>query len=132
MGADMPMKPPTRQGISVSNFARRYNFVPVNMMSYTSGPLETFVGPSGSSTTDFIMIPDSLKRAVEYCRVLNDELQNTSDHRPIELGLRIEDLMARTFEVNTLKKIKWSKTSPEVIKEMYTDPVNLELGAVFT
>ena len=128
--SDRSKKPPNLQGTAICSFIDRYNFIPTNVMSYASGPLETYVGPVGSSTIDYIMVPHSLQKEVVYCRVLDDEPHNTSDHRPIELGLRLENLMARTFEVNTLKKIKWSKTSPESIAELYTDPVNQKLSGL--
>ena len=123
-------KCPNKQGMRIINFANKYNFLPINMLQCAKGPVETFTGPVVSSTLDYFMIPSAFVSKVKFCRVLDDEIDNTSDHRPIVLGLSLDNLMPRTFDVKIQSKVKWAKLSIEVIKKKYTDILDHRLQGI--
>ena len=120
---DRGVKRPTKQGLSVKHFVERYNLIPVNMLSETRGPLATYVGPVSETTIDYIMAPEFLIDNIKNCHVIQDECNNTSDHRPVKVTLEVGDLIAHTFQTETKGRINWAKMDPLDIVNMYTDPV---------
>ena len=121
---DRGWKKPTKQGMHVKHFVDKYNLIPANMLKKTKGPIETYVGPVSGSTIDYIMIPLHLTDNIKSCRVIQDECNNTSDHRPVTLVLDVGKLMPRTFEIETKSRLNWSKLKQEDISRLYTGPVS--------
>ena len=102
-------KKPNRQGKQLYEFTKRYNLIPANMLNQTLGPVETFVGPFNRSTLDYIMIPKNFVHNISSTEVLNDEIMNTSDHRPVRLVLHLDGSVSGSFNIKSEGKIKWSK-----------------------
>ena len=65
------------------------------MQYITEDPVNTHYGPTGSSCTDYIMLPEYLLELVESCVVHETNPLNTSDHNQISMILCINWIQCR-------------------------------------
>ena len=71
------------QGFKVHSFFNRHNLTAANMLPFTTGPVDTCVGPNFTSTLDYIAVSADVIPDVERCNVLGYDVLNTSDHQPV-------------------------------------------------
>ena len=88
-------RPPSKQGRLLSEFVTRYNLYPVNLDKSTTGPLDTFNGPTGSSTIDYFLVPSNKRNKISLCCVSADEHLNCSDHESLSIHLTINSLVKK-------------------------------------
>ena len=105
----------------------RYNLIACNLETTTTGPVDTYQGPTGSSTIDYICIPGIFKNIIVSCVVSDNDPLNCSDHEVVSLTLDIKAIINHE-ESNAKPKHKlWDKLTREEIFEKYTAPVELLL-----
>ena len=130
LGRGRSKRKPSKQGVILSNFVDKYNLVAVNLDDRCTGPLDTYVGPTGSSTIDYLLIPENLREMVQQCSVLSDDGLNCSDHRPVCATIELGSLMKNTADLNPKVTLRWDKWSESDIKEGYSNPLDDSLDEV--
>ena len=111
---------------------------PVNLLSTSCGPLETFVAHSGryKSTLDYILLPNCLFDSIIFCKTFDKSIDNTSDHLPVMLKIKYH-FNSRTLDHNDAiqnhaikSKIIGSSFSKEEIDNSYSVPLMNELNTL--
>ena len=123
LGGSRSHRKPTKLGMKLSKFLEEFDLTAVNMTKISTGPINTFHSGVGSSTIDYIAVPDSLLSLVGQCSVVSDEILNTSDHFALQATLNIECSIAKSDEVKQMPAIRWNKIKSEVIANVYTSPL---------
>ena len=99
----------------------------VDMGDMGSGPTYTFfaqrAGTFIKSYIDHCAVSVDLLNDVELCEVLDDHVENISDHLPINLRVRIDDGY-HIYGENNNQQVGWYKATPEEIKQLYTIPLD--------
>ena len=106
--------------------------VATNLQSWSEGPVETFVGPNGSTTIDYVLVPCDMVGEVRKCRVMGDENLNCSDHNPVSVEIDFDSLMPTTKEIKPIKVPKWDRVSESDMEALYTKVVEREMQDVLT
>ena len=125
-------KEPSQRGKILFDFYSNYNLSPANSLASTKGPIETFVGPKGSSTIDYILVPTDIIRKVRMCKVIGDDQLNCSDHFPVWINLNTGSLLPTTKQVKPTKITKWDKVSKEDMAVLYTNVVEHYMQDILT
>ena len=132
LGGDKCKKPPTTRGKSFFDFASEYNLVATNTQTWSKGPLDIFIGPTGSSMIDYIMVPREVLGDVLECVTLGDDVLNCSNHNPIMTTINVGILLPTTVAGNNNKIPRWNKVSPEDIYMIYTKSVDQYMQDILT
>ena len=84
---DKGKRKPNLRGLKLLDFANYINLSPVNLMKMCTGPLETFNSYCGRfrSTLDYIFSRHCLQNSIKSAKTFDDDVDNTSDHLPIQL-----------------------------------------------
>ena len=135
---DKGKREPNLRGFKLLDFANYFNLCPVNLMRMCSGPLETFNSYCGKfhSTLDYIFLPNCLPSSIKLPKTFDDDVDNTSDHLPIQLKLcyTASDSVLICDEGSkdsrSKLKIHWSKFPSETINRMYKSPLLLDLEKI--
>ena len=130
-GGPRHKRAPTKAGKVILNFMREYNLTSANLMSLSSGPVDTYYGHNGSSSIDHILIPRFMEKNVVSCRTGRNEACNTSDHIPVELVLRIDALPRAVNIKKEQKRIKWDKCDANRIRNNYQIPLEEKLSGLY-
>ena len=71
--------------LKLLDFANYFSLCPVNLMRMCSGPLNTFNSycERFHSTIDYIFLPNCLLSSIKLVKTFDDDIDNTSDHLPI-------------------------------------------------
>lgn len=98
------------------------------------GPCYTFnVKGVGSSYIDHCMGSSLVELNVTSCRVLEDEILNTSDHLPITTTINISKRGIRDDQNEVLlSSVAEKKLTPDTIRTQYTNPINDALEHIDT
>ena len=104
-------------------------------MKIYTGPLETFNSYCGRfhSTLDYIFLPNCLLSSVKLAKTFDNDVDNTSDHLPVQLKLcyTVGDSVSTCDEgskdLRSKLKTHWSKFPSETINRMYKSPLLLDL-----
>ena len=120
-GGSRSNRRPTRVGKTLAGFFSELGLCAVNMLPMTQGPVNTFCSGVGSSMIDYIAVPDSIKSSVLSCSVLHYEILNTSDHFAVCASLDFECGETAPPPVNSFTSVKWDKLRKDVIREKYTE-----------
>ena len=126
-GGPRSTRDPNRHGNILYDFVQEFGLTACNYSSEAKGPLDTYVGPTGSSTIDLIMVSADLSHMVSSCHTSDDEALNTSDHNVVSITLEVENVRAAEDNARTNKRTRWDKLSPEDIKIKYTLPLESDL-----
>ena len=130
------------RSLKLLDFANYFNLCPVNLMRMCTGPLETFNSYCGRfhSTLDYIFLPNCLLSSIKFAKTFNDDVDNTSDHLPIQMKLcyTVSDSVSTCdegsregFKDSRPKlKIHWSKFPSETINRLYKSPLLLDLEKI--
>ena len=94
------------RGLKILDFINFFNLCPVNLLSTSCGPLETFVAHSGryKSILDYILLPNCLFDSIIFCKSFDKSIDNTSDHLPVMLKIEYY-LNSRTWIIMMQFKI---------------------------
>ena len=118
---------PTKEGKVVYGYMKELNLVAVNMQGITTGPVDTFNSYMGSSCIDYIMVPEDIIQNVRSCIVLENEVNNTSDHDPIVMDMKISGCLSSQIPNNKVGRIKWDKLDFNTVNLRYRLPVHRDL-----
>ena len=107
-------------------------------MKMCTGPLEVFNSYCGRlhCTLDYIFLPNCLLSSIKSAKTFDDDVDNTSDHLPIQLKLcyTISDSVLTCDESSkdsrSKLKIHWSTFRSEIINRMYKSPMLFDLGKI--
>ena len=87
---DKGKREPNLRGLKLLDFANYFNLCPVNLIRMCTGPLETFNSYCGRfhSALNYIFLPNCLLSSIKLAKTFDDDdVDNTSDHLPIQLKL---------------------------------------------
>ena len=120
----------TKAGQNVLSFMKDHNLIAVNLMSKSTGSRRTYEGHNGSSTIDYVMIPEYLRDNVISCHTGNNYALNTSDHLSVEVNLALT-LLPRCIELETQQqKLRWDKLHNNQMLGNYQRAVDNELWVI--
>ena len=131
---DKGKREPNLRGLKLLDFANYFNLCPVNLRRMCTGPFETFNSYCGRfhSTLDYIFLLNCLLGSIKSAKTFDDDVDNTSDHLPIQLKLcnTVNDSVSTcdegsregTKDSRSKLKIHWSKF-PYEINRMYKSPL---------
>ena len=109
LGGKRSNRKPNKNGITVNKFFEEFSLFPANLSPIAKGPVITFKGGMGSSTIDFIAIPEGLRDNLVSCEVLSDVVMNTSDHYAIKAVLKLQCLPHMVVSPEQKGRISWKK-----------------------
>ena len=132
LGGKRSLKVPTLRGKIFFDFVSNFNLTSVNLQEGCSGPIQTFVGPTGSSTIDHILVPSDMIPCVIGSSVLGEDILNCSDHYPVTAEVDVGQLLPTTINASPVRMPKWNKVSVEDVKLLYTDVVERKLHGLLT
>ena len=122
-GGNRSKKQATARGKALMNTINEFGFSALNLGPKATGPVCTYVGPTGSTTIDYILAPQEINDKVLRCKVLRDEALNTSDHRPIQIELASDSISNKANVNRKIGRKKWNKLSDGEILNKYTKPL---------
>ena len=132
LGGKRGKSKPTIRGKKFYEFTISHNLVAVNLQPLAEGPVQTYVGPTGTTTIDYILTPQEMLPFINSCKVMDDECLNCSDHKSLIMSLAVGDLLPTTADVKTPRITRWNKISAEDIRKSYTNVVNKEMEDILT
>ena len=132
LGGPRSTRKPTHRGKVLSDFFNNFNLTAANMRHGCKGPINTFIGPTGSTCIDYIMVPRDLINQVTECTVLSEDVLNCSDHLPISICINVGELLPTTVKGTQIKLPKWNKVSDTDLKAIYTDIVDKKMFNILT
>ena len=115
--------PATRQRALLMKLVNEFGLTICNLGENADGPINTYVGPMGSSIIDYIMVSPEVDDSVSGCKVLEDDVLNTSDHRPIQISLKVDHLKNERANTFSSKIRRWDKLDETSIYNRYTYPL---------
>ena len=130
LGKGRSKRRPSKQGRVLAGFVNKFNLFATNLDNRCIGPLDTHVGPTGSSTIDYLMVPEGLRGMVKQCAVLEGDGLNCSDHRPISVNIDLGALLNSTVESTPSVTLRWDKWDEKEIREGYAEPLGNSLDEV--
>ena len=109
LGGPKSNRKPTKQGLIVSKFFNEFSLFPANLSKDAVGTINTFRGGMGSSTIDYVALPEGLRDSLITCEVLKDNILNTSDHYTIRVELNLECLPSMVTCPRPDGRVRWNK-----------------------
>ena len=130
---------PNQRGLKLLDLVDFFNLCPVNLLGSCSGPLEPYISRCGRyrSTTDYILLPNCLLDGIASAKTFDPDVDNTSDHLPIEVRLNypkksVHGSLEDNINISESKrKVRWYKFSPDQIKEQYSIPLLRDLQHLY-
>ena len=98
-GGCRSLRPAYDRGRILKEILDKYNLFACNLDSRALGPVDTYYGPTGSSTIDYICIPRDPVSLFTSCVVSNNDPLNASDHEAVSVVLDLEVLRNRATTV---------------------------------
>ena len=133
---------PNLRDLKLLDFANYFNPCPVNLMRMCTEPLKTFNSYCRRfrSTLDYIFLPNCSLNSIKLAKTFDDDVDNTSDHLPIQLKLCYtvnnsvtkapatcdEGSREGSKDSRSTLKIHWSKCPSEKVNRMYKSPLLLD------
>ena len=130
LGGPRGLKNPDKRGRAIVHFTQSYGHTAANLQVTSTGPVNTFNGPFGSSCLDYFLVPNAIKESIRKCTTLSSTPLNTSDHLPIYLEINLGLLDKCYIEVEAPGRLKWDKLSKHDLFRRYTLPVGDRLRFV--
>ena len=112
------------------NQLQQYNMVASDMGSNCTGPTYTFSSTRGSSYIDHCFTSRHISDRLN-CEILEDTVNNVSDHLPIRAVLDISSSIVIEPTLNP-RQVSWRKASAEQINECYTSPLEEKFNSIIT
>ena len=128
LGGSRSQRMANDRGIAFNEVIQRYELYACNLSNGTVGPIDTFNGPTGSSTIDYIFIPRFPTGLLINCSVSNNDPLNASDHESVSATLRLDLLLINQTPIKKRKTRRWDKLSNEHLHARYTYPAEVELA----
>ena len=116
----------SNNGVILKEFTQINSLCILDLQSLTSGPKYTYTSHWGSvSYIDHIVVSNDLINYATQCSVYEDDMENHSDHLPIELQLNIQTRIDMNKSKRSMSKIAWDKATTDQITCLYTDPLEI-------
>ena len=106
------------------NMLTKYGIVCADLL-YGTGPLYTYEKGGNRTYIDHVFISHDLINHIENCYVVEDTIQNVSDHTPISISL-LTDIIKTQSSGDHRKQVAWDKLEMKEIHEKYTTPLDTE------
>ena len=132
LGGEKGVKPPNNRGKKFHDLIESHNPEATNLKLWAKGPVETYIGPTGSSTIDYILTPREMLSSINECIVLSEDVLNCSDHNAVLIDLEIGRLLPTTVDITPPRVIRWSKLTTEDVRNLYTNRVNKDMEDILT
>ena len=123
LGGCRSNRAPTKQGIALIKLVKEFGLHICNLSPSSTGPIDTYIGPTGRSTIDYFMVPHEMSGRVKVCKVLSNEVLNTSDHSPIQVTINVENFKSAPADKIGAGMKRWDKLNSGDIQAKYTDPL---------
>ena len=137
---DKGKKGPNDRDLLLPDFANFFNICPINLLRRCKGPLELYNSHCGRyhSTLDYIFLPNCLLNNIESAETFELDVDNTSDHLPILVNLRIPKRIPIVLNSDSQsdsgpgvkQKVHWSNFSHETVTEKYVTPLLADLAEI--
>ena len=134
---DKGKKGPNDCGLLLLDFANFFNICPINLLRRCKGPLESYNYHCGRyhSTLDYIFLPNCLLNNIYSAETFELDVDNTSDHLPILVNLRISKKIPTALNLDSQsdsgsgvkQKVHWSNFSHGTVTEKYVTPLLADL-----
>ena len=131
LGGERSQKKADKRGMTMNNFVKRYDLVPINLDPLALGPVNTHYRPTGDSCIDYVMIPSHLTTNVTACQIHDYEVLNTSDHIPITVSIKLGNIPQGAIEGRPQRKLRWDKMSPKAMYLRYRAPLEFSLNTMY-
>ena len=93
------------------------------MEKTATGPVDTFNGPTGSSTIDYKCIQSNKEGVIVSCNTSDNDPLNNSDHEVVSMTLNLTMLKSRHSSPVRPKIKFWNKLTHDQIQVKYSTPV---------
>ena len=115
----------SRHGDLLMRMFLKYKIMCYDLL-YATGPKYTYEKAGIRTYIDHVFVTDGLLEYVDKCEIMNDVIQNVSDHLPIWISLRTR-IPAIKPSVDIRKRVAWNKISRTEIALKYTAPLENEV-----
>ena len=92
------------------------------------GPRYTYMSGSAKTYLDHCMVSEGIRPLISRCEVLQDDVENVSDHLPLIVEINVPPTCQDKIE---REQVAWHKASPEDIQYLYTQPLEAALSPIF-
>ena len=131
-------KEPNQRGLKLTEFTKFFNLCPVNLLKSCIGPVETYYSHCGRyrSTLDYNFLPNCLLDNILMLKTFDLEIDNTSDHVPIQLNVSYSSRLLNEQDNQSIdshgfkQKVHWSRFSQEEINGKFVAPLLTSLASV--
>ena len=134
---DKDKKRPSDRGLLLLDFAHFFNICPINLLKRCKGSLESYNSHCGRyhSTLDCNFLPNCLLNNIDSAETFELDVDNTSDHLPILVNLRIFERIPTALIIDSQsdsgsgvkQKVHWSNFSHGTITEKHVTPLLADL-----
>ena len=122
-GGPRGKRAPSKRGKALFSILHEFGFIACNLQEDVTGPLSTYVGPTGESTVDYFLVPQQIQDRVNSCEVIDGDALNTSDHRPVKININIDNHRGDKHRKINADIKRWDRLDSESIRTKYTQPL---------
>ena len=131
-------KVPNQCGLKLTEFTNFFNLCPVNLLKSCIGHVEMYYSHSGRyrSTLDYIFLPNCLLDNILMVKTFDLEIDNTSDHVPIQLNVSYSSRLLNEHDNQSIdshgfeQKVHCSRFSQEEINGKFVALLLTSLASV--
>ncbi len=115
----------SRNGRCVSSLLERHPLMAIDLTETCEGPIYTFCNSTGTTTyIDHCFVSLSILNQINTCQILDDEVQNTSDHLAMAVTIELKEPVRIPSCETPKQQVVWHKLSAEQITEQYTETLD--------
>ena len=119
----------TRQAGHLLQVIKRHGLKIVDLDSSCEGPNFTYFSENiGKTYIDHCIGSCTLSENVSKCKILQDSIQNTSDHLAITVSIKLNATIQTECNSSVVKSVAWHKLSQIEIVEKYTMQIDVQLS----
>ena len=111
------------------NVMNMYDMVVADIGYKGNGPMYSYVGWHGTSYLDHVVAPHNFMKCIRDCTILQDCVENVSDHLPIILNTNIS--IYANPNVSDRRQVSWHKLTQSDIQMVYTEPLEQMCRVIF-
>jgi len=123
---------PSRNGSELAEILSELEMTSLNLSHICTGPVETFEtkNTKNKSTIDHIIVPGEIVAEVISCKVMEDDVLNMSDHKPVIAILKNKPKEWK--ESNPTEKLDWERAGDRLLVNTYKENVKRKLEGMET
>ena len=119
----------TKNGKLFSQSMARCDMKIVDTTEVATGPIYTFTSGGGLSYIDHCAVTRDLLSFVSNCRIIEDDILNTSDHLAISVTISVPDYNPSSECVNR-RQVAWHKHTDIELHNLYEKPLGEKLASL--